>query len=1175
MIAAAIAVAGLASLLLAAYGLNLLYLSFRALRLPRRPGPSVPPGGEPLVCVQLPIYNERYVAARVIDAACALDWPRDRLEVQVLDDSDDATVAVAAERAAHWRRRGVRVVHLRRGRRAGYKAGALAHGLSRTEAPLVAVFDADFVPPPDFLRRTVGAFADPRVGFVQARWGHLNETYSLFTRLQALMVDFHFLCEQAARPALGLPTNFTGTAGVWRRLAIEEAGGWSDRTLTEDLDLSYRAQLRGWRAVYLEEVVAPQELPVAVAAYRGQQLRWATGSFQTARHLLPALLRSDLRPVAKLEGAIHLLAYAAPILMLVEIATYPALLLASPGRLGLPGLASLALGVNLLSLAPVAGFAAAQARRGPAWWRRLPAVAAWSFVGAGTSLTVLAALFRAFRRHTFNRTPKYRIERPGQEWRDGDYVLAGDRFAPVELALGVAVLALAGAGAAQGRWLVTVYALLFGGGFLFLGGLALVQSLQVVALRALGRQAAAAALRAAGSGLLLVPAAALLAAVAGLGVAFEDSYHHWLVAATLATTGRLRDPLFGMEDSWLPAYHVLGAAVLRVAGTGSLWALRAANIALGLGALALTMRLAGSERRGRLAAALLVLNPAFLLTVTSAVAEPLQLALLLGCAAALDARRTPIAAVLAALACVAGTKSWLWVGAALAAQLAAGLLGARRRPALGWAVPALAVLALVQLGFAPAEHSIARASLEVASATARGSLAPGPLGRGGAFAGWFALAGLPMVALAPIGLFRAVRERSPSLVSLHAPSLGYLAVVIGLVAAGTYSGSDRYYLLALPSLAVLAAGALERLPAPAALGAAGAAALLTIGYVPVISGLAQENAGLLAAGAAAGRVPGRLLTDSPAAAYASGKPPADVLGSRDLPLDPGSATALLRARGFTSLVLDNIDYYRAARVFPDLAAGRPRAPFVPLGQPGSFTVPGGKPAAAYYLPIPGCSAPVGGAAWLCFDGAAGEGKTAGLARGAELAVGGRTVAGEGMGFGAPAAHFADGWVFPGTASTEVLGSGWRRVFELDRLELDDPQGRFTGYRAVPSRGRVVVDYRVAGDRVQVAASAQGLTGFDRLVLMNELSAAFDDLADAGGTRTGLAFGPWQETRGNWARLRAGSFGIEWMLAPVAGAELRAGRELDPARGLDWAGLDYVFGPGFQESEYEIKIGRAR
>jgi len=318
-----IAILGTTTALLFAFGVNLLYLTLRATRLRPRQDSSHLFEDEPLVCVQIPIYNERYVARRVIDAVCAIEWPSDRLEVQVLDDSDDETTHIAGKRIARWQRKGLHVDHVRRRSRNGFKAGALAFGLERTDARLIAIFDADFVPAPDFLRRTIGAFDEPSVGFVQARWGHLDEGYTLFTRLQAMAIDFHFLIEQPVRSAAGYFTNFTGTAGVWRRAAIEDAGGWSARTLTEDLDLSYRAQLRGWKAAYIEELVVPEELPVSIDAYRRQQSRWATGSFQSAFRLLGPVIRSTARAAVKFQAAIHLLAYGVGPVMLIQLAFAP------------------------------------------------------------------------------------------------------------------------------------------------------------------------------------------------------------------------------------------------------------------------------------------------------------------------------------------------------------------------------------------------------------------------------------------------------------------------------------------------------------------------------------------------------------------------------------------------------------------------------------------------------------------------------------------------------------------------------------------------------------------------------------------------------------------------------------------------------------------------------------
>jgi cellulose synthase/poly-beta-1,6-N-acetylglucosamine synthase-like glycosyltransferase len=270
----------------------------------------------PQLAVQLPLFNEPDVAARLLDAVARLEYPG-RLEIQVLDDSDDETTAVVAESIPKLRERGLEVMHVRRGSRDGFKAGALAYGMAITQAELFAVLDADFVPHPDLLLKIVPHFADASVGMVQARWTHLNRDESLLTRVQALFLDAHFAVESAARNFSGRFFNFNGTAGVWRREAIESAGGWSAATLTEDLDLSYRAQLAGWKFVFLDEVEVPAELPAAWHGFQNQQHRWAKGSIQTGRRLLPAIHRSSCDQRIKAEAFFHLTNNSAYLLTVV------------------------------------------------------------------------------------------------------------------------------------------------------------------------------------------------------------------------------------------------------------------------------------------------------------------------------------------------------------------------------------------------------------------------------------------------------------------------------------------------------------------------------------------------------------------------------------------------------------------------------------------------------------------------------------------------------------------------------------------------------------------------------------------------------------------------------------------------------------------------------------------
>ena len=1160
----ALPVVAVTSALLFGFGLNLLYLTVRALRRPClgfRSPPEGWRGAEPHVCVQLPIYNERYVAERVIDAACRLEWPRDRFAVQVLDDSDDETVDIVAARTAHWRAMGVAIEQVRRPTREGFKAGALAFGLARTEAPFIAIFDADFVPPRDFLRRIMGAFDSPRTAFAQARWGHLDETYSMFTRLQAMAIDFHFLVEQPVRSSSGYFTNFTGTAGVWRRAAIEDAGGWSARTLTEDLDLSYRAQLRGWRAAYLEDVVVPEELPVSIDAYRRQQSRWATGSFQTAIRLAGSVLRSERSAAVKFQALIHLVAYGVGPVMLLQLACYP-LLLTSPGGARLPGLVGLSATVALLvGVAPWIGFVAAQTRRGRRWWTGLPALLC-QVVGAGMSVNTTFALMRALRSGgEFERTPKHRIVARGQEWRDQAYVRVGDARVLVEAAAAIASAAMVPIAAVRGQWLIAVYAGMFATGFAFVVCLSAADLLQVLTLRRLGRTALG-RMRAAGpAALVLCGTALLLLAASRMAEPFEDGYGHWLIAASLASTGTAHDPLFGMEDTWLPVYQLFSAAVLHAAGLWQIGALKAVSAAFGIVTAACVYALAPNRRQGRLAVALLALNPVFLFTSGSAVVEPLLTALLTGAALAAVRRRMSLAALLAAMACATSTKAWIWVAAAAAFAFLEVVRARSRLRSLAWVVPAAGVLVFLQVGFAPASHSVARGSLEVVSATARGSLAPGALSRGLELASTYGLAALPLVVFGALGVALAWRRHGSAMWRfVYVPAAVYLAAVFGLVVAGDYTGSHRYLYPALPAAALLAAAALDRYAPPVRLGAIAAATMLAVAFLPVFSGFGDANAGLVAAGLAARGTPGALLTDSPVAAYYSGKAPALVFGSQSLPHSRADAIAWLGAHGVTALVLEDISYYTATSVFPDLASGVASPPFAPLGSERAYQAVGGKTVYAFRL-LPSLSMTPTAA-----------GKTAPLAKGITL---GPAATGEGMGFGVPIVRYADGWVYPRTATTSVLSpSAWTRTFELDEIG-GDASHRYR-FAPIAPRGSVEVTYTVDADGVSVAVRVLRLdAGYSQVGLLNEASAAFDELASAGGrTLTGAAFGSWDRVAGSWARLSSGPLGVEWSVPSLPGASLYAGREHAPPD-FDWAGLDYMFPAPFSGATYRIELQEAR
>ena len=432
----------------------------------------------PPVTVQLPLYNEGPVAARVIDAAAGLDYPR--LQVQVLDDSDDGSESIGRERAEHWRRRGVDVVHLHRTERTGYKAGALAAGLHTATGELVAVFDADFIPPPSFLRDTVDHFSDPGIGLVQARWGHLNRDDSALTAAQAVFLDGHFVVEHTARNRSGVFMHFNGTAGVWRRACIDDAGGWSHDTLTEDVDLSYRAQLRGWRFRFLPRLACPAELPREMNAFKTQQHRWTKGSVQTALKLLPRIFAADLEWRIKAEAAAHLLSPAVYLAVVAFTAMcYPAVLM-NLRYTGEGSLWGLALGVLLLFLGTISAatfYVVSQATLGRSAWRTVARVPFLMALGVGIAVSNAVAVVEALVGHRsgFVRTPKEGAGVAGEA--ESVAALAGrvsgvkKLVIALELAMGLLMLEAARRSLHAGATAVSLpFLLLFAAGYLYVGG---------------------------------------------------------------------------------------------------------------------------------------------------------------------------------------------------------------------------------------------------------------------------------------------------------------------------------------------------------------------------------------------------------------------------------------------------------------------------------------------------------------------------------------------------------------------------------------------------------------------------------------------------------------------------------------------------------------------------------
>ena len=446
-------------LLLLPFGAHRLRLVWLRFRRPPRHEHRRWVGELPVVTVQLPIYDEANVVQRLIDAACALDYPRDRLEIQVLDDSDDETVELARERVREWQARGIDIVHIRRGERPGFKAGALAHGTALARGEFMLVLDADFVAPPDLLRRLLGPFADEQVGAVQAAWAHLDSGASWLRRAQALFLDAHFAIEHEARYRAGLFFNFNGSAGMWRRSCVEDAGGWRSDTLTEDVDLSYRAQLRGWRFAYLDDVRVPAELPAGLRAVEIQQERWTQGGIQSARLLLPSVWRSRLPLAIKAEATAHLLGHVVhPLTLLLGSA------LAVAGWTGLAGVGLLRWihGAALaMATVPFVLFYGSAATLIGDPRRAIPRrVGEAMLLGLGLGVPLTGAVLRGVlgRRTPFARTPKDGFQRQvsygTRPWALSDWVRAG-----LGLALGGAVLNLAVGGVAASLPFTALFAL--------------------------------------------------------------------------------------------------------------------------------------------------------------------------------------------------------------------------------------------------------------------------------------------------------------------------------------------------------------------------------------------------------------------------------------------------------------------------------------------------------------------------------------------------------------------------------------------------------------------------------------------------------------------------------------------------------------------------------------------
>jgi glycosyltransferase involved in cell wall biosynthesis len=453
-------------LFLCVFGFHRYVVLFRYLRHRRNGPPAVPPlprEALPTVTVQLPMYNERFVVERLLDAVAALDYPAHLLEIQVLDDSTDDTTVRAERKVAELRARGLDIRLIHRKDRSGFKAGALQHGLAKAKGEFIYILDADFLPEPDALLRLLPRFSDPAVGMVQTRWGHLNREQSALTRVQSILLDGHFLLEQGSRSRSGKFFHFNGTAGMWRKRCIEDAGGWEPDTLTEDLDLSFRAQMKGWRFVYLNDVVTPAELPADMNAFKVQQHRWTKGAIQNAMKWLLPVWRADLPLPVKLEATAQLtnnFVYLFMVLLLFLLMPIPGLVPdwswgAVPGAI-----------IFLVGTCSVVVFYAATALSlyPSRWARDLLHVPLLLALGVGLSLNNARGVLEALRGKpsVFVRTPKSGGSSGPRRYRSNASVTTW-----LEGGLGLVFAVLAVMDASKGNWFSVPFQILFSVGFLF------------------------------------------------------------------------------------------------------------------------------------------------------------------------------------------------------------------------------------------------------------------------------------------------------------------------------------------------------------------------------------------------------------------------------------------------------------------------------------------------------------------------------------------------------------------------------------------------------------------------------------------------------------------------------------------------------------------------------------
>jgi len=608
----------------------------------------------PTVTIQLPIYNEKYVIRRLIESITAIEYPRELLEIQVLDDSTDDTVDIAREIVERYQKKGFDISYLHRADRSGYKAGALKNGLEKARGEFIAVFDADFMPGREFLKNTIPFFEDERVAMVQTRWGHINWDYSLLTIGQSIGIDGHFAVEQAGRVWAGLFMNFNGTAGIWRKSAIYDAGGWQADTLTEDLDLSYRALLRGWKMKFLQRTVSPAELPVQINAFKSQQHRWAKGSIQTAKKNISRILKADVPWFTKYQAILHLTHYMVhPLMLIVALLSIPLLKISTLFH-SFSTIFVIAAFFALATFGPSSLYVFSQRELYKDWYRRICYLPVLMCLGTGIAVSNAKAVLEALLNieSSFRRTPKFKVETKSDGWKNKSYLAPVDFLMILEFLMAIYCLVGLYLFLSNRGYFIGPFLAIYTGGFLYVSLLTFAHSFS-------------------GHDNLLHSLWRVLVKHKGIGLVLLIGFTLRLLRAF--QDGPLSPDEYGFvpvnwinvlppsDTIWLPLHYVFSMFIMGLLGFWKLMILKLANIFLSLIIIFLVYINSKDWKSGFIASLILALTPMDILASSMSIQEPLMTLFLLSALTLfLKYEQVFLPSILLGLASLTGYEAWIF-----------------------------------------------------------------------------------------------------------------------------------------------------------------------------------------------------------------------------------------------------------------------------------------------------------------------------------------------------------------------------------------------------------------------------------------------------------------------------------------------------------------------------------